>query len=182
MKQYVLDTDILIYFLKGREHVVRRVARQAPEALHTTIVNHAELLYGAYNSVKKSQNLAKVEAFLNRIAILPFCEDASRQFAEHKAALRKKGQGVADMDLMIASISQQRGMVLVVLCQKGLPFGLKKTKNGTWNGFWERSTGLAERSTEYHTYFIMRPVVSQKRHFATKVGSCPEFVKQDSPV
>ncbi len=48
MKQYVLDTDILIYFLKGQEHVVRRVARQAPEALHITIVNHAELLYGAY--------------------------------------------------------------------------------------------------------------------------------------
>ena len=44
--------------------MVRRVARQAPEALHTTIVNHAELLYGAYNSVKKSQNLAKVDAFL----------------------------------------------------------------------------------------------------------------------
>ena len=113
MKQYVLDTDILIYFLKGQEHVVRRVARQAPEALHTTIVNHAELFYGAYNSVKKSQNLAKVEAFLHRIDILPFCEDASRQFAEHKAALRKKGQGVADMDLMIASISQHHGMVLV---------------------------------------------------------------------
>jgi len=134
VKQYVLDTDILIYFLKGQEHVVRRVARQAPEALHTTIVNHAELLYGAYNSVKKSQNLAKVEAFLNRIAILPFCEDASRQFAEHKAALRKKGQGVADMDLMIASISQQRGMVLVVLCQKGW-FLAKVRETGWFGGF-----------------------------------------------
>jgi len=44
-----------------------------------------------------------------------------------------------------------------------------RDKNGTWNGFWECSTGLGERSTQYHAYAIVRPVVSPKRHFATKV-------------
>jgi len=53
--------------------------------------------------------------------------------------------------------------------QKGLPFGLKKPKNGTWHGYWECSTGLGERSTPYYTYTIVRPVVSQNRHFARKV-------------
>ncbi len=113
MKAYVLDTDTLIYFLNGRESVIRRFAALPPQALHTTIINHAELFHGAYHSDRKIQNLAKVEAFLARLPILPFCEHASRLFAEHKARLRRKGTPLADLDLMIAGIALHHGMALV---------------------------------------------------------------------
>ena len=53
--------------------------------------------------------------------------------------------------------------------QKGLPFGLKKPKNGIWHGCWECSTSLSTRSTTYYTYTSVRPVVSQNRPFARKV-------------
>ena len=69
--KYVLDTDTLIYFLKGDRNVV--------EAL----------------------------------TILEYCEDSSLIFAEQKAVLKKQGTLVADMDLMIASITLRHKATLV---------------------------------------------------------------------
>jgi len=55
-----------------------------------------------------------------------------------------EARGVSQEETERLRVLCQKGLPL---CQKGLPFCLKKTKNGTWNGFWERSTCLAERST-----------------------------------
>jgi DNA invertase Pin-like site-specific DNA recombinase len=76
----------------------------------------------------------------------------------------------------MAHRTQSVTAIASVLCQEGLPFGLKKPKNGTWHGCWECSTSLGERSTPYYTYAIVRPVVSQNSHFARKGGSWPKFV------
>ena len=110
---YILDTDSLIYFLKGHDEIVYRIAHTPPEALHTTIINHTELLFGVFNSARKKQNLIKVEAFLNKIPVLSFCKESSYIFAEHKAALKSEGNIIADLDLMIASITLANKMTLV---------------------------------------------------------------------
>ena len=111
--KYVLDTDTLIYFLKGYTNVVERVSNILPEEMTTTIINHSELLFGAFNSVKKKQNLEKIEDFLDKIHILPFCKESSRIFAEQKASLKKHGNIIADLDLMIASIVLRHQITLV---------------------------------------------------------------------
>jgi hypothetical protein len=51
----------------------------------------------------------------------------------------------------------------------------QRDKNGTWNGFWERSIALDKRSTEYHASSIGRPVVSQK---ATLPERCARIVRK----
>ena len=53
---YILDTDTLIYFLKGHQQVVEKISIMSRSELSTTIINQAELLYGAFNSTKKSHN------------------------------------------------------------------------------------------------------------------------------
>lgn len=111
--KYILDTDILIYLLKGNEKVITHIAQMPSDALHTTIINHAELLFGAFNSIKKKQNLAMMQKLLSKLKILPFCENASYVFAEQKALLKNDGNIIADMDLMIGSISLHHQMVLV---------------------------------------------------------------------
>lgn len=102
---YIVDTDTIIYFLKGHANVVRHIASNPALELATTIINHAELLYGAFYSQKKKQNLAHIQGFLDKINILPFCKISSAIFAEHKALLKKEGKIIADLDLMIASIA-----------------------------------------------------------------------------
>lgn len=111
--KYILDTDILIYLLKGNENVITHISQVAADTLHTTIINHTELLFGAFNSNKKKQNLEIVQTLLARIKVLPFCEKASYVFAEQKALLKNDGNIIADMDLMIASISLHHHMTLV---------------------------------------------------------------------
>jgi tRNA(fMet)-specific endonuclease VapC len=111
--KYILDTDILIYFLKGNVHVVNKMTRVDVNHLSTTIINHAELFFGAYNSAHKKQNLEKITAFLGNINILPFCIESSKIFAEKKANLKKESTIMADLDLMIASIAIKNKLTFV---------------------------------------------------------------------
>jgi len=94
-------SDILIYFLKGKPEVVDKLTSCAIDMLFTTRINYTELLYGAYNSAKIEQNLAKVTGLLSAISILEFDEKASQIFAQDKATLKRQGIMIADMDLMI---------------------------------------------------------------------------------
>jgi tRNA(fMet)-specific endonuclease VapC len=109
----VLDTDILIYFLKGHEKVVEHINYISLDKISMTIVNHTELLFGAFNSAHQKKNFDKIQAFLKQLNVLPFCEDASHIFAHQKALLKKQGKIIADLDLMIASIALKHERILV---------------------------------------------------------------------
>lgn len=110
---YVIDSDILIYFLKGQANVVAKLIACPIENLFTTRINYTELLYGAYNSTKVEQNLAKMTAILGAFNILEFDQAASQIFAQDKALLKRQGMLIADMDLMIASIVKAQQFTLV---------------------------------------------------------------------
>lgn len=110
---YILDTDTIIYFLKGDPRVVKKILHVESKAIHTTIVTHSELLFGAYNSAHVEGNLKKISQFLDRISILPYDQDASKKFGQLKANLKIKGKLIADMDLMIASICLAQNSTLV---------------------------------------------------------------------
>ncbi len=104
-KKYILDSDILIYFLKGKKEVIEKVLSLQNDELYITIINYTELLYGIYNSNKISQNKEKILPFLNNFKILQFDKNASEIFAKLKTKLKKQGKIIADMDIMIASIA-----------------------------------------------------------------------------
>lgn len=108
--KYVLDTDTMIYFLKGRESVTHSILKHSLKELTTTIINQTELLFGAYHSSKREHNLTTVEGLLSNLHVIPFCNKSSHIFAEQKALLIKQGHIIPDMDLLIASI---------VLCHQG---------------------------------------------------------------
>lgn len=111
--KYVLDTDILIYFLNGVPKITRKILELDTKELATTIITHSELHYGVNNSKKKKTNLAKVTQLLNQLTILHYDEDASVIFAQEKARLKKDGELIADMDLMIASIAISNKLKLI---------------------------------------------------------------------
>lgn len=109
----ILDSDILIYFLKGNKIVVDEILKLSNQELFITRINYTELLYGAYNSTRIEENLKKIKPFLSQFIILEFDEKSSEIFAKIKAKLKKDGNIVADMDLMIASISIANNKKLV---------------------------------------------------------------------
>jgi len=113
MAKLLLDSDILIYFLKGNRQVVEQVSKHDPEDLLTSRINYTELLYGAYNSTRVESNLQIIIPFLENFEILEFDKSASEIFAKEKARLKKSGILIADMDLMIASITIANNVALV---------------------------------------------------------------------
>ena len=111
--RYIVDSDILIYFLKQHPHVSKKFEATDADEIGTTIINYAELLFGAYNSAKVKQNLNYIKAFLNTISILNFIQNAAETFTQLKTNLKQSGKIIADLDLIIASICLSNDLILV---------------------------------------------------------------------
>jgi tRNA(fMet)-specific endonuclease VapC len=110
---YLLDTDTCIYWLRNRQSVRERVREVGWNQIRICVITVAELYYGAYNSNRVTENLARAEFFIQNLPVLPLNDTALRRFGELKAELRRTGQPIADFDLLIASIALAEGYVLV---------------------------------------------------------------------
>ena len=113
MAKFLLDSDILIYFLKGKAQTVSQFAKYAANDLAISRINYTEVLYGAYNSAKTDKNLKVVVPFLENFEVFEFDRYAAEIFAKEKARLKRQGAMLADMDLMIASIAIANNLTLV---------------------------------------------------------------------
>ena len=102
--KYIIDSDILNYFLKNHPNVVNKFAEAESDDIAVTIISYAELLFGAYNSLRIKENLSKIKSFLETMTIVNFDKPAADIFARLKSDLRKEGRTISDMDLIIASI------------------------------------------------------------------------------
>ena len=110
---YLLDTDICIYWLNGRQNVKDRLLKVGRAEISTSVITQAELYYGAYNSSRVTENLGRVDAFVKEVVVLSLREETLKQFGELKAQLRQKGQPLADFDLLIASTALVEHKTLV---------------------------------------------------------------------
>ncbi|MGJ3251824.1 MAG: type II toxin-antitoxin system VapC family toxin [Elainellaceae cyanobacterium] len=110
---YLLDTDICIYWLKGREAVRQNILSQSWNTLAICVITVAELYYGAYNSQRVDTNLAKAEQFIAGLQVLSLEMASLKVYGKLKSQLRQAGQPLADLDLLIASIALAHNRVLV---------------------------------------------------------------------
>jgi len=99
----ILDTDTISYYLRGDEQVYKKFLLHIDD-LGSTTINYAELVYGL--KYKDNKNLLpKVELIFDNIKIYSFDKNAAKIFGVLKSLHRKNGLIIADMDLMIASIT-----------------------------------------------------------------------------
>lgn len=98
---YLLDTDTMIYFLKGREPVVEnfRAHANTPKAL--SVITYGELVYGCRKSERANENLAKVRRLAELYPIIDVTRAVMDSFGEIKASLSSGGVTVDDFDLLI---------------------------------------------------------------------------------
>ncbi len=112
---YLLDTDTCIYLLNGIPQVKAHVAEVGVETLAVATVTQAELYFGAYNSQRVDENLARLEAFFVSPGpnVLPLDTAAVKYFGQFKTRLRRSGQIIGDVDLFIAGLAASQGLVVV---------------------------------------------------------------------
>ena len=113
--QYLLDTDMCIYLLNGDERIKSRVAQVGVEAISVSILTVGELYFGAYNSARLEANMERIHEFLSYPGpiVLAVDDAAAEYFGKFKAALRREGKPIGDVDLLIAGVAASRGLKVV---------------------------------------------------------------------
>ncbi len=72
---YLLDTDIIIYSLKGNEAIKQNLQNHHNDPVKISAVTLMELYYGAYKSQKVESKPAKIKTIENALEIVPISQD-----------------------------------------------------------------------------------------------------------
>jgi tRNA(fMet)-specific endonuclease VapC len=111
----VVDTDVLIDALRGREPASARVAAGLRDGtVATTAVSAFELLSGA----RTPAEVEVIETLLAALPILPFDERASTAAGAKRRDLESKGQTIGMGDYLIAGICLSRAASLLTRNRK----------------------------------------------------------------
>ena len=102
-----LDTNFLSAMIKKDANAKQKLQslRKRRLSVSTTIINIAELYYGAYNSQRKSQNLADLQMIINTLNILELDNVSAERYGILAADPSIKASPVGAFDLLIASIA-----------------------------------------------------------------------------
>jgi tRNA(fMet)-specific endonuclease VapC len=112
--KYILDTNVCIVYLKGRNLNLKLRLDAIPiEEIAVCSVVKAELCYGAMKSANSERNFALQQAFLNQFVSLPFDDLAATTFGTVRAQLEVRGTPIGAYDLQIAAITLANNLTLV---------------------------------------------------------------------
>ena len=112
--KYFLDTNICIYFLKGKNEKLRStLLSKHPDDIKVPSIVKAELLYGALKSQQKVENEEFVKRFLLPYEIVSFGSIESEEYGRIRAELEFEGKIIGPNDLIIASIVVAHGGRLI---------------------------------------------------------------------
>lgn len=109
---YLLDTNICIYYFKGQFQLKDKIEKIGFKRFAISEITLAELIYGAEKSQKKSKNTEVVENFAERITIIPIF-DSIKIYGREKARLKQKDTVISDLDLFIGATAIVNDMILV---------------------------------------------------------------------
>ncbi|NNM95031.1 MAG: type II toxin-antitoxin system VapC family toxin [Bacteroidia bacterium] len=107
-----MDTNICIYFIKGKFALDRKFGKINPENCFISEITLAELKFGVENSQRVAHNKKALDIFLSGIKILPIFHSIDF-YAKEKARLRQSGITVDDFDLLIGATAVTNGLVMV---------------------------------------------------------------------
>ena len=110
---YLLDTDTIIYSLKGNTAVTKNLQLHINDAIKICAITLMELYYGAYKSQRIESNRAKIKALETSCEIIPIGQESIETFGMLKAKLEKEGTPLDDFDLILASCALANNLVLV---------------------------------------------------------------------
>ncbi len=119
MKKYLLDTNICIFYFKGKYELNKRLNQVGIKNCCISEITFAELLYGAECSENVNKNIQMIHDFAKTISIVPIF-NALNIYAREKVLLRKAGRMIDDFDLLIGATAIANDMILVTDNEKHL--------------------------------------------------------------
>lgn len=110
---YLLDTNTLIYFFKGKGNVAEHLFAYAPGEIAVPAVTVYELEVGISKSVSPEKRTAQLAEFLELVKVVDFSSAEARAAAKIRAMLEKAGTPIGPMDTLIAGSAVANDATLV---------------------------------------------------------------------
>ena len=117
--EYLLDTDICIFFLKGKYGIKDKIIAAGIDNCYISEITVAELKYGAEKSENYSKHSKEVDKMEELFTVVPIYSSLDA-FAKEKVRLQKQGNLIPDFDLLIGTTSVHNNMILVTNNEKHL--------------------------------------------------------------
>ena len=111
---YLLDTNIISYWMRGDSAVIARIKERSPSDLSLSAITLAEIWYGIEKSpVKKKERRSKIAKIVSVLIVYPFDETAAQSYGVIRAQLERKGVMISERDTQIAAIGAANRLTLV---------------------------------------------------------------------
>ena len=111
---YLLDTNIISYWMRGDKRVIDRIKKHSPSSLALSTVTLAEILYGIEKSpMKKKERRLKIKQISSLLGLYSFDEAAAGEYAVIRVQLEREGMVISERDTQIASIAMANKLIVV---------------------------------------------------------------------
>jgi len=111
--QYLLDTSICVFFLRGKLELDKIIREKGTENCFISEITLFELRYGAENSENPTKSHKAVDLFVNGLSIIPIV-GSIKKYAKEKVRLRRLGKPIHDeFDLLIGVTAIENKLTLV---------------------------------------------------------------------
>ena len=115
MIRYLLDTNIVSYFVKGVSPILveRMQVRLDAQVIAISAITRAELRYGLAMMDKSDKRRKRIDLLLEELPALPWRTEAADEYGQLKAYLRRHGTPVGEFDTQIAAHALAEKLILV---------------------------------------------------------------------
>ena len=111
---YLLDTNICIYAIKKKPILVlEQIKEKSKFGIYISALTVAELEYGIENSAKIEENRVSLLKYLSLFKILSFDDRDAIPYGKLKAKLRKDGQIIGPIDMLLAAQALSKDLIFV---------------------------------------------------------------------
>lgn len=107
----LLDTNIIIAFLKNEENVVDFLKNQ--DELNVSSISVGEMYFGALNSKNSKNNFELYKSFFKYCNIFKIDEITSENYAKIRLVLKNKGNPIPENDIWIAATALEHSLSIV---------------------------------------------------------------------
>lgn len=112
--KYYLDTNIIIYALKGQYPALPEHFKEIPsQSIVIPSIVLAEIEYGARKSNNYEITMSRYKQFMDVFIKVPFSEKAAIFYGQIRSDLERRGELIGPNDLMIAAIVLAEDGILV---------------------------------------------------------------------
>jgi len=111
--RYLVDTDWVIHYLKGRRPFVERLRMLEEQGLAISVINLGELYEGVYGATEPEKREQGLKDFLQGVIVLGLDEETCRIFGQERQRLRRAGNLPGDMDLFIGATALRHNLIVL---------------------------------------------------------------------